>query len=1068
MKTIVTFSSFWVRTVLTLLLTLFVSASAWAHYVIVFVNPEDAGTVYSGKSPDLLTEGFIDDAQAGDFIFFKVIPNQGYHIDYFDYDGNLTADDVTESDGIYSFVMPDLGEGLAIVQIQIFFERDPVVAEGVEINEDNFPDGNFRDWLLAQPYGDDAVITDEEMAGITRITARGLGIQNLKGIEYFTQLTDLDISNNPETMPEGDWNRIAELDLASNTNLRTLWCDYNQLHFLNLNENTELRELSCSNNQLDELVLGFSENLQKLTCSNNQLPYLNVLGFPNLAGLWCDGNQLHEINVSGNQILELFQCENNQLTSIEGLQGHSVLRLLNCNDNQLHDLNVNGCSELYQLYCWNNQIQGEDMKHLMESLPERNGYCVVLDLRDGAPEQNVITNEQIAIGKVKGWSVEGKTGDAENDVVPLGSEGPESVDLGLPSGTLWATCNVGASSPQDIGLYFAWGETEGHGNDLSDGYLFDWNNYKWAEVLDEESYFTKYCVDGSRGLDGFSDNKYFLDPEDDAATVLWGDQWRTPSSSQFKELRENCNWEQEEVHGVPGYRVTGPNGNSIFLPVTGWRIDDRLNEGGSYWARNAKADGDGGACQLAWDDWGWYEYGGRCNGQCVRPVVNVEPEVPVYYLIGEFCGWDENNMLPFTDNEGTSLTTTFSGPFKIKDKDGNWLSGDGSHNTLTRDEPSVALQPEGQDLRLEIPAEYLLVIENNELTVYDFLTGYFIAGDFNGWQPEPLTDNGNGTYTIQMNISENQEFKFLDADGRWYGGDTHNQGDKYGVNSGWCTDIPLTEGDAGSNFIINAGGFFTIVLTDDNGSLKFDVYGFDGLIALTDNADNTEAIESGMNAPHDVKLLGRTLYRDGYWNTLCMPFDVDNIMDSPLAGAEIRTLDGAILEDGTLTLNFGAPLPMIMHGVPYIIRWTDYDGDDLDEPIFHNVQIMPDLHPWEFEGTVTFMGTYSPVSISSAGDNTKLYLGEGDQLFYPQSAMTIGCQRAYFQLAEGITAGEADEQSMPIKAFVLNFGEENGISVVNANSPEGAGWYDLRGNRHEAMPTAPGIYIHNGRKFVVK
>ena len=74
MKTNFTFSSFWVRTVLTLLLTLFVSASAWAHYVIIFANPDDAGTVYSGKSLDLLTNGFITDAQAGDFIFFKVIP----------------------------------------------------------------------------------------------------------------------------------------------------------------------------------------------------------------------------------------------------------------------------------------------------------------------------------------------------------------------------------------------------------------------------------------------------------------------------------------------------------------------------------------------------------------------------------------------------------------------------------------------------------------------------------------------------------------------------------------------------------------------------------------------------------------------------------------------------------------------------------------------------------------------------------------------------------------------------------------------------------------------------------
>ena len=141
-------------------------------------------------------------------------------------------------------------------------------AQGVEINGDNFPDVNFRNWLLAQPYGGDAVITDEEMAGITSITARGLGIRNLKGIEYFTQLTDLDISNNPEPMPEGDWNWIEVLDLASNTNLRKLWCDYNQLHVLNLIGNTELQELSCSNNQLEHLELNNCQNLQKKQTSN--------------------------------------------------------------------------------------------------------------------------------------------------------------------------------------------------------------------------------------------------------------------------------------------------------------------------------------------------------------------------------------------------------------------------------------------------------------------------------------------------------------------------------------------------------------------------------------------------------------------------------------------------------------------------------------------------------------------------------------------------------------------------------------------------------------------------------
>ena len=198
----------------------------------------------------------------------------------------------------------------------------------------------------------------------------------------------------------------------------------------------------------------------------------------------------------------------------------------------------------------------------------------------------------------------------------------EFVDLGLPSGTLWATCNVGASNPHDTGLFFAWGDTEGHGSDVSDGYLFSWENYKWGEVDGEDTWLTKYCTDSSRGKDGFTDGKDELDPEDDAAYVNWGSQWRMPSKQQLDELKEQCTWTQTTLQEVNGYEVTGPNGNTIFLPTTSWRIDDMLLDGGAYWSRTTNPEDDGGAYYLGWDDWGWYEYGGRLDGQCVRPVMN--------------------------------------------------------------------------------------------------------------------------------------------------------------------------------------------------------------------------------------------------------------------------------------------------------------------------------------------------------------------------------------------------------------------------------------------------------------
>ncbi len=197
----------------------------------------------------------------------------------------------------------------------------------------------------------------------------------------------------------------------------------------------------------------------------------------------------------------------------------------------------------------------------------------------------------------------------------------EAVDLGLTSGTLWATTNVGADNPQDIGLFFAWGDTEGHGSDPADGYMFSWENYKWGEVSGYDTFFTKYCSDSSRGKDGFTDGKFELDPEDDAAYVNWGNEWRMPSKQQLDELLNECTWTLATIGDITGYEVKGPNGNSIFLPTTGWRIDDMLLEGGAYWSRSGTPDDVGGAFYLGWDEWGFYEFGGRSDGQCVRPVV---------------------------------------------------------------------------------------------------------------------------------------------------------------------------------------------------------------------------------------------------------------------------------------------------------------------------------------------------------------------------------------------------------------------------------------------------------------
>ena len=211
------------------------------------------------------------------------------------------------------------------------------------------------------------------------------------------------------------------------------------------------------------------------------------------------------------------------------------------------------------------------------------------------------------------------TANAQENMV----DGHEYVDLGLPSGTLWASCNVGATKPEEYGLYFAWGETVGYTSDTSDGHSFNWGNYKWcAGAYDKQ---TKYCTKSDYGNNGFTDNKTELDLEDDAAYVNWGSNWCMPSFDQIKELLDNCNWEWTALNGVYGRKaMSKKNGNSIFLPAAGWREYTSLSGAGShgdYWSRSLNADYSSYAYGLFFRsgdvDWG---YDSRYYGLSVRPV----------------------------------------------------------------------------------------------------------------------------------------------------------------------------------------------------------------------------------------------------------------------------------------------------------------------------------------------------------------------------------------------------------------------------------------------------------------
>ena len=207
------------------------------------------------------------------------------------------------------------------------------------------------------------------------------------------------------------------------------------------------------------------------------------------------------------------------------------------------------------------------------------------------------TNLGIIYGEEKSFKTNSITGTIN---------GREWVDLGLPSGLKWATCNVGASSPEDYGDYFAWGETETK-----------------SEYTESNSLTYGLTISGLHSQ-GYIDVGGNLTPSHDAATANWGGSWRMPTEDEIQELLDECTWRWKTQNGVRGYKVTGPNGNHIFLPAAGYRYGASLDDDGSYglyWGSTPYDDYDYFA-------YGLYFYDGyervnnylRYNGQTVRPI----------------------------------------------------------------------------------------------------------------------------------------------------------------------------------------------------------------------------------------------------------------------------------------------------------------------------------------------------------------------------------------------------------------------------------------------------------------
>ena len=203
--------------------------------------------------------------------------------------------------------------------------------------------------------------------------------------------------------------------------------------------------------------------------------------------------------------------------------------------------------------------------------------------------------------------------------IPISTPKPEAIDLGLS--VKWASFNLGASKPCEYGGYYAWGETEQKD-------VFGNPTYRWSMASFDK--LIKYCTKASYGFNSFTDSKSVLDSEDDAAHMHLGGNWRLPTKDELTELKDNCSWESSAMNGVNGWIITGPNGNSIFLPTAGGWSDSGVCDGpgvfGHYWSSSICQDYPSYAYALSLSPNGSYSVvvgwgdSPRMFGYSIRPV----------------------------------------------------------------------------------------------------------------------------------------------------------------------------------------------------------------------------------------------------------------------------------------------------------------------------------------------------------------------------------------------------------------------------------------------------------------
>jgi hypothetical protein len=265
------------------------------------------------------------------------------------------------------------------------------------------------------------------------------------------------------------------------------------------------------------------------------------------------------------------------------------------------------------------------------------------------------------------------------------------------------------------------------------------------------------------------------------------------------------------------------------------------------------------------------------------------------------------------------------------------------------------------------------------------------------------------------------------------------------------------------------GSYTGITVYENALYYKGQYYWYDeNLVKLINKETTNEGIITDKDHEmRNVVLDGRTLYKDGSWNTICLPFNL-KLSGSPLDGATARTLTEASISSTTLHLTFGNAVNTLQAGTPYIIKWNGDGTSNIENPVFYDVTIDKTTHDCDFgsgDTRVRFLGTYEALTFSTEPEKSILLLGSENTLYYA-GAGHLGACHAYLKI------GDNSQAARELTSFDIDFGEgeTTGIGTITNNQypiTDGA-WYNLDGRKLQGKPTTKGLYIHNGLKVVIK